>query len=169
MPGLVETFKPVIDEMTNETKFKLVNFLHAENANGTQKDETNSIKEPDNWWNIYLVSYNTLTSRGKPSSNEQLSHSSWSFGIFDESYWFKIKKSLGWRIAMNVKIRFKLQVTARPELHSLDDWSYQMMWLFSDAPEDPQDDSVMDKHSANTEYSAAKSLMNTIRTEEHTA
>jgi hypothetical protein len=38
------------------------------------------------------------------------------------------------------------------------------MWLFSGAPEDPEDDTVMEKRGAEALYSAVKSLMNTIRT-----
>jgi hypothetical protein len=65
---------------------------------------------------------------------------------------------------MNVKMGYKLQVTATPGFHSLYDWRFQMMWLFSAAPEDPEDDTVMEKHGAEALYSAVKSLMNTIRT-----
>jgi hypothetical protein len=86
MPGVAETFKSVIDEMTFGTDFKLVNLLLAENANLTQEDLNTSIDEQENRWNIHLVSYDTLTSRAKPSSNGQLSYCSWSFGIFDESH-----------------------------------------------------------------------------------
>jgi len=50
------------------------------------------------------------------------------------SHWYKTENSAGWHIAMNVKIRFKLQVTASPGFHSLYDWCYQAMWLFSGAP-----------------------------------
>jgi len=72
---------------------------------------------------------------------------------------------VGWQIAMNVKIGFKLQVTATPGFHLLYDWCYQIMWLFSGAPDNPEDDTVMEKHGAEALYSAVKSLMHTIRTE----
>ena len=74
MPGVAETFKTLIDEMTNRTDLKLVNLLHAENANLTHEDLNSSVDEPENQWNIPLVSYDTLTSRVKPSSNGQLSY-----------------------------------------------------------------------------------------------
>jgi hypothetical protein len=48
MPGVAETFKSVIDEMTFGTDFKLVNLLHAENANLTHEDLNTSIDEPEN-------------------------------------------------------------------------------------------------------------------------
>jgi len=86
MPGVAETFKTVIDEMTHGTEFKLVNLLHAENPNLTRENQNTSIDEPENRWNIHHVSYDTLTSRAKPSSNGQLSYSAWSFGIFDDSH-----------------------------------------------------------------------------------
>jgi hypothetical protein len=144
MPGVVETFKTVIDEMTHGTDFKLLNLLHAENANLTHKDLNTSIDEPENRWNIHLVSYDSLTSRAKPSSNGRLSHCSWSFGIVDESHRYKTENSVGWPIATNARIGFKLQVTARPGFHSLCDWCYQAMWLCSGAPEDPEDETVME-------------------------
>jgi hypothetical protein len=86
MPRVAETLKTVIDEMTHATDFKLVNLLHPNNANLTHANLNTSIDEPENQCNIHLVSYDTLTSRVKPSSNGQLSHCSWSFGIFDESH-----------------------------------------------------------------------------------
>jgi len=70
---------------------------------------------------------------------------------------------------MNAKIRFKLQVTATPGFHSLYDWCFQMMWLFSGAPDDPEDDTVMEKHGAEALYLAVKSLMHAIRTENEEA
>jgi hypothetical protein len=66
MPGVAETFKSVINEMTHGTDFKLVNLLLAENANLTHQDLNTSIDKPENRWNIHLVSYDTLTCRAKP-------------------------------------------------------------------------------------------------------
>jgi hypothetical protein len=43
------------------------------------------------------------------------------------------------------------------------------MWLFSVAPEDPEDDTVMDQHGADALYSAVKSLMHGIWTEDEEA
>jgi len=43
MHGVAETFKTVIDEMTHQTDFKLVNLLQAENANLTHVDLNTSI------------------------------------------------------------------------------------------------------------------------------
>jgi hypothetical protein len=169
MPGVAETFKNVINKITHGTKFKLVNLLHAENANLTHEDLNTCIDEPENRWNIHLVSYETLTSRAKPSSNSQLSYCAWSSGIIDESHQYKTKNSVGWQIAMNAKIGFKLQVTPTPGFHSLYDWCYQTMWLFSGAPEDPEDETVMDQHCADALYSAVKSLMHAIRTEDEEA
>jgi len=165
MAGVAESFKTVIDEMTHGTEFKLVNLLHAENANLTHEDPNTSIDEPENRWNIHHVSYDTLTSRAKPSSNGQLSYCAWSFGIFDESHRYKTKNSVGWHIAMNAKIGFELQVTGTPGFHSLYDWCYQVMWLFSGVPDDPEDETVKEPHGADALYSAVKSLMHAIPTE----
>jgi len=76
---------------------------------------------------------------------------------------------VGWRIAMNSRIGFKLQVTATPGFHSLYDLCYQAMWLFSGAPEDPEEETVMEMHGADALYSAVKSLMHVIRTEDQDA
>jgi SNF2 family DNA or RNA helicase len=127
MPGVVQTFKTVTDEMTLGTDIKLVNLLLAKNANLTHKDLNTSIDKPENRWNIHLVSYDTLTSRAKLSSNGRLSHCAWSFGIFDESHRYKTKITLGWRIVTTARIRLKHLVTATPGFHSLYDW-YQTMW-----------------------------------------
>jgi len=113
--------------MTHGINFKLVNILHAENVNHTHEDLYISINEPDNRGNIHLVSYDSLTSRAKPSSNGQLSYCAWSFGIYDESHRSKTKNSVGCQIAMNAKIEFKLQVTATPGFVSLYDWCFQTM------------------------------------------
>ena len=69
MRRVAETFKTDIDETTHGTDLKLVNSLHPENAYLTHEDLNTSIDEPDNRWNIHLVSYDTLPSRAKPSRN----------------------------------------------------------------------------------------------------
>jgi hypothetical protein len=67
----------------------------------------------------------------KPSSNGQFPNWAWSFGICDESYQHNSHwNSVGWQIAMDVKIGFKLQVTATPGFHTLYEWCFRMMWLF---------------------------------------
>jgi len=43
------------------------------------------------------------------------------------------------------------------------------MWLFSGAPDNPEDETVKEKHGADVLYSAVKSLMHAIRTEDHEA
>jgi len=44
-----------------------------------------------------------------------------------------------------------------------------MMWLFPGAPEDTEDDTVMEKHRAEALYSAVKSLIHAIWTEDKDA
>ena len=65
---------------------------------------------------------------------------------------------------MNARIGFKLQVTTTPAFNSLFDWCYQTMWPFPGVPEDPEDDSVMEKRCAEALYSAVESLMHAIWT-----
>jgi len=77
-----------------------------------------------------------------------------------------MKNSLGWRIAINVRIEFKLQVTTTQGFHSHYDWCFQTMWLFSGAPEDPEYDTEMEMHGAEALYSAVKSLTRAIQTED---
>jgi hypothetical protein len=77
IPAVAETYKTVIHVMTHETNFKHVNLLYTENANLTQKDLNTSIEEPQNRWNIHLLSYDRLISSVKPSSNGRLSHCVW--------------------------------------------------------------------------------------------
>jgi len=165
MPGVAATVKTVIDELTHGCEFKLVYLLHTETVHRTHKNQNTSIDQPENWWNMHLLLYDTLTFRAKPSSIGRLSHCSWSFGIFDDSHRYKTKNSIGWRIATNAKIGFKLQVTATLGFHSLYDWYYWTIWLCSGAPGDPKDDTVMEMHSAEALYSTVKSLMHAIQTE----
>jgi len=80
-----------------------------------------------------------------------------------------MKNTMGWRIATNGRIGFNLQVTAKPGFHSFNDWCYRAMWLVSGAPEVPEDKTVMEMHSADALYSAVKSLMHAIWTEDHDA
>ena len=60
-----------------------------------------------------------------------------------------------------------LNTLQRSGFHSLYDSCYQTIRLFSVTPEDADDDTVMDKHGAYALYSAVKSLMHAIRTEDH--
>jgi len=80
-----------------------------------------------------------------------------------------MKNSVGWQIVMNAKIGFKLQVIATPGFDSLYHWCYQTMWLFLGTPDDPEDDTVMEQHGADELYSAVKSLMHAIQTEDKEA
>jgi hypothetical protein len=48
MPGVAEMFKSVINEMTFATDMKLINLLHTEHVNLTQKDLNTSLDEPEN-------------------------------------------------------------------------------------------------------------------------
>ena len=70
---------------------------------------------------------------------------------------------------MNAKIGFKLQVTATPGFHSLYDLCFQMIWRFSGAPEDSENDTVRAKHGAEALYSAVKSLIYAIKTKDKEA
>jgi len=84
MAGVGDTFKSVIDQMTNGTDLKLGNLLDGEDTNLTHNDLTTCIDKVENRWNIRLVSYDMWTLRVKPSSDCQLPYSSSSFGIFDK-------------------------------------------------------------------------------------
>ena len=148
MPRVAETFTSVLNEMIYGTDVKPINLLHKENRNLTHRDLNTSIDEQDNGWSIHLVSYDTLKLKANPTSNVKLSNSSGYCGIFDESHWYKMNNSMAWQIAMNANIRFKPQVTATPGCHSLYDWCFQTMWLFSGAPEDPEDKTVLEYHGA---------------------
>jgi hypothetical protein len=70
---------------------------------------------------------------------------------------------------MNTRIGFKLPVTATLGFHSLYDWCYKVMLLFSGAPDHPEDETVMELHGADALYSAVKSSMHAVRTEDQDA
>jgi D-ribose pyranose/furanose isomerase RbsD len=65
MPGVTETFKSVIEEMTHETDLERVNLLHLGNSNQTHNDLNTSIYKTENRWNIHHVSYDMFPSRAK--------------------------------------------------------------------------------------------------------
>jgi hypothetical protein len=69
----------------------------------------------------------------------------------------------------NARIGIKLEVAATPSIKSLYDWCYQLMWLFSGVHNDPEDTTVMEKPGADALYSAVKSLMHAIWTEDQDA
>ena len=136
MPGVAETFKTVIDEMIYATDFKWVNLWHMEIAKLTHVDVNTSNDKLENRLNIRLVLSETLASRAQPSSNGQLPSCAWSFGIFDESHRYKTKNCVGWNFGITRSIRLTLQVTATAGVHSLNECSYQMMWLLSGVSDD---------------------------------
>jgi len=70
---------------------------------------------------------------------------------------------------MNVKIGFKLQVTATPGFHLLWDWYFRTMWLCSDVSDDPEYDTVMEKHRAEVLDSPENSVMHAIWTKDEEA
>ena len=62
------------------------------------------------------------------------------------------------------------QVTATRGIHSLYEWCYQTIWLFSGPPEHPEDDSLMEKHGANRQlYPALMSVMHAIQMKDEEA
>ena len=54
-----------------------------------------------------------------------------------------MKYSVGCRIAINTRNGSKLPVTVMVRFNSLYDWCFQAMWLFSGAPADPENETVM--------------------------
>jgi len=120
MCGVADFFKGDIKEMTNGTEFKLINLLHAKNPNLTHEDLNTRIYEPGIRWNIHLVSYDTLTSREKPSSNGQLSKCEWSFGIMMSPIGITIKTvwagELRWLRELDTNIKSQLH---RDYIHSM--------------------------------------------------
>lgn len=66
---------------------------------------------------------------------------------------------------MHAKIGFKFQVTGTPRFQWLYDCWYQMMWLFSGVPDNPDGDTVILKNGAEEFNSPMKCVMHTIWTE----
>jgi len=108
MPGEAETFPTVINKMTYETDFKLINLLLTENANLTLQDQNTSMHEREIRWNIHLVLYDTWTPSAKPSNNGWVSHWLWSIEIFPclIGTWWKIAWAAGlwWMLELDSHI-----------------------------------------------------------------
>ena len=99
-------------------------------------------------WNIHVVTYNALTECGQrnPSGTpRQLTNCTWSWGIFDESHRYKGPQSIGWKVVSEADISFKVQVTATPAYHLLQDWANLTRWLFA-IPEVVEDPDAVAKH-----------------------
>jgi hypothetical protein len=52
--------------------------------------------------------------------------------------------SAGWQIANNAKNIFRFPFTASLGFDSLYDWYCHTMWVFSGAPDDPEDNTIME-------------------------
>jgi hypothetical protein len=65
---------------------------------------------------------------------------------------------------MTARIGFQLEITAMPGFHSQYDWCFHIMLQFAGVPEDPEDNTVMEKHGAEALYSTVMCLMHAIRT-----
>ena len=68
---------------------------------------------------------------------------------------------------MNVRIGFKLPVAATPGFNSLHDYCFRTMWQFSAAPEDPEDETVMEMNGTEELYPAVNSAMHAMGTDDH--
>jgi hypothetical protein len=69
MPGEAETCKIIIDKLTHATEIKINNLMHSNNSMFMHEEVNTSIDQPDNRSSFRLASYDTVTSRAKPSSH----------------------------------------------------------------------------------------------------
>jgi hypothetical protein len=60
LPGICETFKSVIKDMSYNTDFTIIDLLDPNHYNLTNEDLNASADEPEQRWNIHLISYDTL-------------------------------------------------------------------------------------------------------------
>jgi hypothetical protein len=66
---------------------------------------------------------------------------------------------------MKARVGFTFQVTATPGFHSLYDWCFQTIWLFSVTSEEHKDETLLEMHNSDALNSAVKGWMHAIRTE----
>jgi hypothetical protein len=107
-PSVVDPFQSVIKKKTYTTNFIQVDVLHTENVTRSHDDLPISIDKLEQTWNINYASYDTLTSRAKPTRSSQLLYCSWSVWIVDEFNEYKPRYSVGWLIVMKAKIECTL-------------------------------------------------------------
>jgi len=155
--------------MTLESDIKQVDMLRERHRYFAHDDLKTSSAKLDHHGNIHLVSNNTSSSKVKPPINCQNLHCTSSLWIFDKSNLGETKNDVGWQIAMNVTIAFRLQVTATPGFDSLYVLCYQKLWQFSAVPGHSEDDAVVDKHDAEDLYCCLLSMVHAIRTEDSQA
>jgi len=84
---IVETFKSFLEKMTYGTDFNPLIVSYMENTYLINENMNICIAKPGIWRNIQHHSYNSLIIEVKSSSNGQIAHWLWSYGIFIESDW----------------------------------------------------------------------------------
>jgi len=169
MPRVTETFMSGSNVLTFASNSILFNILEMENMNLTHDNLNTCIYQPENWWILHRVSHCTLTSRIIVWRKGQLWYCTSSFKIGDESHQYKNKTRIGCQIRIKLSIGLKCQVTANKKLCSLFGCKYGTVWLFSAAPGNGEDDTVMEKKCTEALYSAMKSLVHAIQTEDTAA
>ena len=168
LPSVCETFVAAMRTITHGTRFAIRD-LSAEGGSELRHTHLNfSMNHLACMWNIHVITYNAITERSQrnPSSSpRQLTDCTWKWGIFDESHRYKTPKSIGWKVAMEAKIGFKVQVTTTPAYHSLRDWTNISRSLFDIPNEVEMPDSVsyhgpiaLAKAVANVQREVSKAL-----------
>ena len=165
LPSVRETFVRVLQQVTEGTRFAIRDLNKDQGADITHVQLNFSKAHPDRRWDIHVITYNAFTERAQknPSgSMRQLTQAVWSWGIFDESHRYKGAKSLGFKVAREAMIGFKIQATATPAYHSLRDWGSTTSWLFT-IPQDVQDAEAVESHGPQAMVTAVRDLELAVR------
>ena len=160
LPSVRETFVRALEGITQGTSFAIRDLGKDQGPDITQVQLNFSREYPKRRWDIHVVTYNMFTERAQknPSGSvPQLTQGVWSWGIFDESQRYKGSNSIGFKVARDAMIGFKIQATATPAYHSLRDWGSTTCWLFR-MPLDVQDTDVVNNHGAQAMVNAVREL-----------
>ena len=167
LPSVRETFVSVIKTITAGTRFSIRDLSAEGGADLCHTHINFSLDNLERMWDVHVITYNAFTERAQHNSSgtlRQLTKGTWSWGIFDESHRYKGAKSRGWKVAFRAAIGFKVQVTATPAYHSLQDWTNLARWLFT-IPEQLENPAAVDLHGPEALAKAVADVLYAVRKE----
>jgi hypothetical protein len=171
LPSVRGTFVQALASITTGTSFRIRDLSSDQGADMTHAHLNFSPAEAERRWDVHVITYNAFTERAQrnPSGSfRQLTQAIWSWGIFDESQRYKGTKSIGFKVAHDAQIGFKIQVTATPAYHSLADWGNTSSWLFH-IPAVVQDEGELIHHGPRAMIRAVRELEQAVKHQESLA
>lgn len=84
---MAEPFYNVIDKIIYDVDFSLVCIVVLHDVNLTMEDRNTNFDQLDNWLDVHLILYGSITTKAITSLNFQSTYCAFMFRIFNKSYW----------------------------------------------------------------------------------